>query len=52
MLTQRCLHLFRFIDFCTEQGGYTGYQFSNVERIEEVEERLFALNIQETGGKT
>lgn len=52
MLTQCCLHLFRFIDFCTEQGGYTGYQFSNVERIEEVEERLLALNIQETGGKT
>ncbi|KAI7797624.1 putative helicase mov-10-B.2 [Triplophysa rosa] len=38
----------RFIDFCTEQGGYTGYQFSNVERIEEIEERLLALNIQET----
>ncbi|XP_051949735.1 putative helicase mov-10-B.2 isoform X2 [Xyrauchen texanus] len=37
----------RFIDFCTEQGGYTGFNFSSVERIEEVEERLLALNIQE-----
>lgn len=42
---------FRFIDFCTDQGGYTGYQFSNVEGIEEIEERLLALNIQETSGK-
>ncbi|XP_065103210.1 putative helicase mov-10-B.2 [Paramisgurnus dabryanus] len=42
----------RFIDFCTEQGGYIGFHFTSVERIEEVEERLLALNIQETGVET
>uniref|UniRef100_A0A8C1EWI0 RNA helicase n=1 Tax=Cyprinus carpio carpio TaxID=630221 RepID=A0A8C1EWI0_CYPCA len=30
----------RFIDFCFEQGGYTGISFTSVEGIEEVEKRL------------
>uniref|UniRef100_A0A8C2GL98 RNA helicase n=1 Tax=Cyprinus carpio TaxID=7962 RepID=A0A8C2GL98_CYPCA len=37
----------RFIDFCFEQGGYTGISFTSVEGIEEVEKRLLALNIQD-----
>ncbi|KAL0185844.1 hypothetical protein M9458_017514, partial [Cirrhinus mrigala] len=36
-----------FIDFCFDQGGYTGLPFTSVEGIEEVEKRLLALNIQE-----
>ncbi|RXN18451.1 helicase mov-10 [Labeo rohita] len=37
----------RFIDFCFDQGGYTGLPFTSVEGIDEVEKRLLALNIQE-----
>uniref|UniRef100_A0A673H768 RNA helicase n=1 Tax=Sinocyclocheilus rhinocerous TaxID=307959 RepID=A0A673H768_9TELE len=37
----------RFIDFCFEQGGYTGLPFISVEGIEEVEKCLLALNIQD-----
>ncbi|XP_051965391.1 putative helicase mov-10-B.1 isoform X2 [Xyrauchen texanus] len=35
----------RFIDYCTEHGGYTGYDISSLEGTEEVVERLLALNI-------
>uniref|UniRef100_A0A8C1NAE2 RNA helicase n=1 Tax=Cyprinus carpio TaxID=7962 RepID=A0A8C1NAE2_CYPCA len=37
----------RFIDFCFEQGGYTGLPFISAEGIEEVEKCLLALNIQD-----
>ncbi|KAG1973810.1 helicase MOV-10 [Pimephales promelas] len=37
----------RFISYCTEQKGYTGYDMSNLEGTEEVVQRLIALNIQE-----
>lgn len=37
----------RFIDFCSERGGYTGISITSVERIEDVESRLLALNIQD-----
>uniref|UniRef100_A0A8C2A906 RNA helicase n=1 Tax=Cyprinus carpio TaxID=7962 RepID=A0A8C2A906_CYPCA len=42
----------RFIDFCFEQGGYTGISFTSVEGIEEVEKRLLALNIQDERSET
>ncbi|XP_051949737.1 putative helicase mov-10-B.1 [Xyrauchen texanus] len=35
----------RFINYCTEHGGYTGYDISSLEGTEEVVERLLALNI-------
>uniref|UniRef100_A0A671PXS4 RNA helicase n=1 Tax=Sinocyclocheilus anshuiensis TaxID=1608454 RepID=A0A671PXS4_9TELE len=41
----------RFIDFCFEQGGYTGLPFISVEGIEEVEKCLLALNIQDERGE-
>lgn len=48
-----CLLYFnRFIDFCSEQGGYTGLPFTNVEGIEEVEKRLLALNFDDESGET
>uniref|UniRef100_A0A671PTU6 RNA helicase n=1 Tax=Sinocyclocheilus anshuiensis TaxID=1608454 RepID=A0A671PTU6_9TELE len=42
----------RFIDFCFEQGGYTGLPFISVEGIEEVEKCLLALNIQDERGES
>uniref|UniRef100_A0A8C1NG14 RNA helicase n=1 Tax=Cyprinus carpio TaxID=7962 RepID=A0A8C1NG14_CYPCA len=42
----------RFINYCIENGGYTGYDISNLEETEAVVERLLALNIhEETIGK-
>uniref|UniRef100_A0A673H764 RNA helicase n=1 Tax=Sinocyclocheilus rhinocerous TaxID=307959 RepID=A0A673H764_9TELE len=42
----------RFINYCIEKGGYTGYDISNLEETEVVVERLLALNIhEETIGK-
>uniref|UniRef100_A0A672P046 RNA helicase n=1 Tax=Sinocyclocheilus grahami TaxID=75366 RepID=A0A672P046_SINGR len=42
----------RFIHYCIEKGGYTGYDISNLEETEAVVERLLALNIhEETIGK-
>uniref|UniRef100_A0A671PWL6 RNA helicase n=1 Tax=Sinocyclocheilus anshuiensis TaxID=1608454 RepID=A0A671PWL6_9TELE len=42
----------RFINYCIEKGGYTGYDISNLEETEAVVERLLALNIhEETIGK-
>ncbi|XP_048065716.1 putative helicase mov-10-B.1 isoform X1 [Megalobrama amblycephala] len=35
----------RFINYCIENEGYTGYNISNLEGTEEVVERLIALNI-------
>ncbi|XP_051758530.1 putative helicase mov-10-B.1 isoform X2 [Ctenopharyngodon idella] len=37
----------RFINYCIEKEGYTGYNISNLEGTEEVVERLIALNIHE-----
>uniref|UniRef100_A0A671PS60 RNA helicase n=1 Tax=Sinocyclocheilus anshuiensis TaxID=1608454 RepID=A0A671PS60_9TELE len=37
----------RFINYCIEKGGYTGYDISNLEETEAVVERLLALNIHE-----
>ncbi|XP_016372524.1 putative helicase mov-10-B.1 [Sinocyclocheilus rhinocerous] len=37
----------RFINYCIEKGGYTGYDISNLEETEVVVERLLALNIHE-----
>uniref|UniRef100_A0A672P211 RNA helicase n=1 Tax=Sinocyclocheilus grahami TaxID=75366 RepID=A0A672P211_SINGR len=37
----------RFIHYCIEKGGYTGYDISNLEETEAVVERLLALNIHE-----
>ncbi|XP_043102725.1 putative helicase mov-10-B.1 [Puntigrus tetrazona] len=37
----------RFINYCIEEGGYTGYDISNLEETEAVVERLLALNICE-----
>uniref|UniRef100_A0A8C1YHK8 RNA helicase n=1 Tax=Cyprinus carpio TaxID=7962 RepID=A0A8C1YHK8_CYPCA len=37
----------RFINYCIENGGYTGYDISNLEETEAVVERLLALNIHE-----
>ncbi|TRY87279.1 hypothetical protein DNTS_028207 [Danionella cerebrum] len=37
----------RFIDFCHDQGGYTGIPIISVERIEEVEKCLLALNLKD-----
>ncbi|KAK7146112.1 hypothetical protein R3I93_013748 [Phoxinus phoxinus] len=37
----------RFISYCTEQKGYTGYDMSSLEGTEEVVKRLFALNIHQ-----
>ncbi|KAK9970577.1 hypothetical protein ABG768_026510 [Culter alburnus] len=42
----------RFIDFCSDQGGYTGLPLTNVEGIEEVEKCLLALNIQDESDET
>ncbi|KAF4109902.1 putative helicase mov-10-B.2 [Onychostoma macrolepis] len=42
----------RFIDFCFEEGGYTGISFTSVEGLEEVERRLLALNIQNESVET
>ncbi|XP_077079164.1 putative helicase mov-10-B.2 isoform X4 [Siphateles boraxobius] len=42
----------RFIDFCSEQGGYTGLPFTSVEGIEEVEKRLLALNFDDESVET
>lgn len=43
----------RFITYCIEEGGYTGYDISNLEETEAVVERLLALNIcEEIIGKT
>ncbi|XP_067251046.1 putative helicase mov-10-B.2 isoform X2 [Chanodichthys erythropterus] len=42
----------RFIDFCSDQGGYTGLPLTNVEGIEEVEKCLLALNIQDESEET
>ncbi|RXN36849.1 helicase mov-10 [Labeo rohita] len=36
-----------FIKYCIDQGGYTGYDLSNLEDTEAVVERLLALNICE-----
>lgn len=46
------MYVSRFIDFCFEQGGYTGISFTSVEGIEEVEKRLLALNIQDERSET
>jgi len=46
------LYFHRFIDFCFEQGGYTGLPFASVEGIEEVEKRLLALNFDDENGET
>ncbi len=46
------MYVSRFIDFCFEEGGYTGISFTSVEGIEEVEKRLLALNIQDENGET
>ncbi|XP_077079161.1 putative helicase mov-10-B.2 isoform X1 [Siphateles boraxobius] len=37
----------RFINYCNEQEGYTGYDISNLEGTEEVVKRLIALNIHQ-----
>lgn len=37
----------RFINYCIEEKGYTGYDISNLEETEAVVERLLALNIHE-----
>lgn len=37
----------RFINYCIEKEGYTGYNIYNLEGTEEVVERLIALNIHE-----
>ncbi|CAM4716224.1 unnamed protein product [Leuciscus chuanchicus] len=37
----------RFINYCNEQRGYTGYDISNLEGTEEVVNRLIALNIHQ-----
>ncbi|KAK2898644.1 hypothetical protein Q8A67_010062 [Cirrhinus molitorella] len=42
----------RFIDFCFDQGGYTGLPFTSIEGVEEVEKRLLALNIQDERTET
>ncbi|CAM4716229.1 unnamed protein product [Leuciscus chuanchicus] len=42
----------RFIDFCSEQGGYTGLPLTSVEGIEEVEKRLLALNFDDESVET
>ncbi len=43
----------RFINYCVEEEGYTGYDISNLEETEAVVERLLALNIhEEIIGKT
>ena len=41
-----CLYVFRFIQYCTDEGGYTGLNRGIVEGTEEVIERLAALRIQ------
>uniref|UniRef100_A0A673GLC9 RNA helicase n=1 Tax=Sinocyclocheilus rhinocerous TaxID=307959 RepID=A0A673GLC9_9TELE len=37
----------RFINYCIEEEGYTGYDISNLEETDAVVERLLALNIRE-----
>uniref|UniRef100_A0A8C2Q7T6 RNA helicase n=1 Tax=Cyprinus carpio TaxID=7962 RepID=A0A8C2Q7T6_CYPCA len=37
----------RFINYCIEEKGYTGYDISNLEETDAVVERLLALNIRE-----
>ncbi|KAK2898645.1 hypothetical protein Q8A67_010063 [Cirrhinus molitorella] len=37
----------RFIKYCRDEGGYTGYDISDLEDTEAVVERLLALNIHE-----
>lgn len=46
------VYFHRFIDFCSDKGGYTGLPLTNVEGIEEVEKRLLALNLQDESGET
>lgn len=44
-----CCELFfvcRFIKYCTEEGGYTGYNISNLEETDDVVDRLLALNMR------
>ncbi|XP_076845743.1 putative helicase mov-10-B.2 [Brachyhypopomus gauderio] len=36
----------RFIEYCTAEGGYTGFDYSSIEDTEEVVTRLTALCIQ------
>ncbi|KAI7797621.1 putative helicase mov-10-B.1 [Triplophysa rosa] len=35
----------RFIKYCTDEGGYTGYDISNLEEPDDVVDRLLALNM-------